>query len=224
MKICILDISYFGEPFSGFARQPGQLTVQGSIEDALRTIFQQDVETTCAGRTDAGVHALHQYVSFVLPVDVDEPDKYAHKLKGSVEQLSHDDVHINDVRIVDGEFSARFDAKARSYSYFICNQDVPPLFARNTSWHIAKPLDIDAMREASKYLIGEHDFKSFCVAVSAKDKPTSRNVISFYILEHEIHGEHLVEIQIKANAFLHSMIRTIVGSLVKVGQGHREPE
>lgn len=128
MIIC-LDISYFGELFSGFARQPGQLTVQGSIEDALKTVFGCEVETTCAGRTDAGVHARHQFVSFESPKDEVDLDK----LKRSLEQLTHDDIHINSVDFKDDDFSARFSAKVREYSYFICNQPNPSLYMRNTS-------------------------------------------------------------------------------------------
>lgn len=217
--ICVLDISYFGEPFSGFARQPGQLTVQGSIEDALLTIFSTDIETTCAGRTDAGVHAKHQFVSFELPKN----DVEVLSLKKSLEQLSHDDIHINNVEIKEGDFSARFDAKQRHYSYFICNQEIPSLFMRNFSWHYPKPLDINLMNEAAEFLIGEHDFKSFCVAASARDKSTMRNISKIKILPHEISEDNIIEIQISGNAFLHSMVRTIVGSLVKIGNGSKPP-
>lgn len=80
------------------------------------------------------------------------------------------------------------------------------------------------MKKAATYLEGEHDFKSFCVASSAKDKPTSRFIHHINLLEHNVFGEHIIEIQVHGNAFLHSMVRTIVGSLVKVGAGHREPE
>ena len=217
MVIC-LDISYFGEPFSGFARQPGQLTVQGSLEDALKTIFSEDVETTCAGRTDAGVHARHQFVSFESPKDEVDLDK----LKRSLEQLTHDDIHINDVEFKDDDFSARFSAKAREYSYFICNQPNPSLYMRNTSWHIAKTLDVQSMQEAAQALKGEHDFKSFCVAKSAEDKTTMRNISNIEFVEHKIFDENIIEIKISGNAFLHSMVRTIVGTLLKIGLGQRD--
>lgn len=195
--ICALDISYFGEPFSGFARQPGQLTVQGSIEDALKTVFGQEIETTCAGRTDAGVHARHQFVSFEAPKsDIEDKLKFAFKLQGSLEQLTHDDIHINNAEIKDDEFSARFDAKERRYSYFICNQKNPALFMRSFSWHVAKPLDIQAMQEAAKQLEGEHDFKSFCVAASAKDKTTMRNISKIEILNYKIFDDNIIEVQV----------------------------
>lgn len=216
--IVLLDISYFGEPFSGFARQPGQLTVQGSIEDALKTIFSAEVETTCAGRTDAGVHALHQFVSFEAPKDDVELDK----LRKSLEQLTHEDIHINSVAFKDDDFSARFSAKARKYSYFICNQPTPSLFMRNCSWHVPKTLDIESMNIAAQALLGEHDFKSFCVAKSAEDKTTMRNISKIDIIEHEIFKDHILEIQVCGNAFLHSMVRTIIGTLIKIGLRQRD--
>lgn len=219
--IIVLDISYFGEPFSGFARQPGQLTVQGNLEDALSRVFACEIETTCAGRTDAGVHARHQFVSFVCD---DEIKFVEDKLHASLEALTHDDIHINKVSFIDGEFSARFDAKLRKYSYFICNQKNPSLFMRDFSWHVKNKLDINAMKKASEYLIGEHDFKSFCVAASAKDKPTMRNISKIEIKQINILGDDIIEVQVWGNAFLHSMVRTLVGSLVKVGSGKKEPQ
>lgn len=215
--IVLLDISYFGEPFSGFARQPGQLTVQGSLEEALKTIFGVDVETTCAGRTDAGVHARHQFVSFDSPKDEVDLDK----LKRSLEQLTNEDIHINSANFKESDFSARFSALSRRYSYFICNQPTPSLFMRNTSWHVAKPLDVQAMQKAAQALLGEKDFRSFCVAKSAEDKTTMRNISKIDIIEREIFGDRILEIQVCGNAFLHSMVRTMVGTLVKVGLGQR---
>ena len=136
--IGILDISYYGKPFCGFARQPEQLTVQGSIEDALKVIFQQEIQTTCAGRTDAGVHAKHQFVSFEIPNNkandlADEPKlkQFASSLNNSIDKLTHDDIHIQNVKITKDDFSARFDAKLRKYSYFIKNSKTPSLFMKD---------------------------------------------------------------------------------------------
>lgn len=216
-----VDISYIGTEFCGFARQPDQLTVQGDIEDALLKVFRYSIETTCAGRTDSGVHAKHQYVTF----DVD--DKYSLnvvKLKSSLNSLTHDDISVNDIKEVEQGFSARFDAKLRKYSYFICNQESAPIYMNSCCWHILKPLDVNAMRQATKFLEGEHDFKSFCVAASAKDKTTMRNISYIDIKTHQIFEDQIIEVLVWGNAFLHSMVRTIVGSLVKVGTGNREPE
>ncbi|MDO5328566.1 MAG: tRNA pseudouridine(38-40) synthase TruA [Coriobacteriia bacterium] len=219
MKTIFLKLEYYGAPFSGFARQPGQLTVQGNLEEALSKVLNSEIVTTCAGRTDSGVHAKSQYVSFPYDSEID-----CFKLKGSLNSLTHDDIYIIDIMQYNFEFSARFDAKSREYSYFICNQEQTPLFMKDFSWHIAKDLNIENMKAASKYLIGEKDFKSFCVAASAKDKTTMRNVQSIDIFEQEIYGDSILEIRICANAFLHSMVRTIIGTLVQVGLGNRSPE
>lgn len=129
-----LDISYFGATFAGFARQPGLLTVQGNLEEALAKVFDHETQTTCAGRTDAGVHAKHQFVSF--EISEDETSRFSNlpnKLKKSLESLTHDDIHILDVEILEHKFSARFDAKMRKYSYFICAQPHAPLLMRDFS-------------------------------------------------------------------------------------------
>lgn len=128
--IVVLDISYYGKPFSGFARQPGILTVQGNLEEAITKVFSTEIDTTCAGRTDAGVHAMHQFVSFEIS---DSKNLSEDKLRGSLEALSHDDIHINSVEFKNENFSARFDAKLRQYSYFIANQINPALFMRDFS-------------------------------------------------------------------------------------------
>lgn len=219
----VLDISYFGENFCGFARQPDVITVQGNLEEALFKVFDKKIETTCAGRTDAGVHAKHQFVSFEID-DNDLKDRSETKIMSYLESLTSDDIHINKLEYKEDEFSARFDAKCRMYSYFIVNQNSPSLFLKDFSWHIEKELDLEAMRQSAKYLVGEHDFKSFCVAASAKNKTTMRNISSIEILNYELFEDNIIEVKIVGNAFLHSMIRNIVGSLIKVGTYNREPE
>ena len=179
-----LTLSYNGAPFSGFARQPGQTTVQGDLEDALRMLFRRDVETTCAGRTDAGVHALGQVVGF----------------------------------------SARFDAQAREYHYHLCVDSTCPIFMKDFSWFVPGGLDITAMEAGAQYLLGEHDFKSFCMAASAEGKPTHRNVREISFHPETVMGENLMSIKVVGNAFLHSMVRTIVGTLVMVGKGQRDAD
>lgn len=215
----LADISYFGKEFCGFARQPNFLTVQGNFELALCRVFRKEVETTCAGRTDSGVHAKHQFVSF----DVEFLDSInLDKIKKSLDSLTHEHITVNSIKIVEDGFSARFDAKLRKYSYFICNQDSMPIFMESCCWHVYKNLDIKAMQKAANYLKGEHDFKSFCVAASSKDKSTMRNISHIQIIKHKIFEDSIIEIQIWGNAFLHSMVRTIVGTLIKVGTGNRD--
>lgn len=221
--VVALTLSYNGGAFSGFAKQPGQLTVQGSLEDALKTIYRHKVETTCAGRTDAGVHAIGQVVSFeITPEEWEE--RSPKKLVKSLNALTHGSVSVRSAQRKKADFSARFSAVSRTYRYFISTAPANPLLMSGFSWHVGKKLDIDAMREAARYLIGEHDFKSFCKAESAKDKPTCRNIVSILFDECSIWNDDMLVITVTGNAFLHSMVRTIVGTLVAIGNGHHDPE
>ncbi|WP_251197535.1 tRNA pseudouridine(38-40) synthase TruA [Anaerotardibacter muris] len=216
-------LTYNGAPFSGFARQNGQRTVQGSIEEALELLFHREVETTCAGRTDTGVHALCQVVSFDLL-----PDEWFRRkpdtLLRSLNALTHEAISFREVRPMPEDFSARFSAMSREYHYYLCTDDAPPLLMESFCWHVAKPLDIEAMRNAAHYLIGEHDFKSFCMAVSAKGKPTKRFVSEVSFTQEQIWNSNFIRIRVVGNAFLHSMVRTMVGTLALVGAGKRPPE
>ncbi len=223
MKTYSLNIAYNGADFSGFARQPGQLTVQGELEHALSLVFRADIPITCAGRTDAGVHARGQVVSFELPDDA-MSGRSERRFLRSMNALTHDDIVVTDLRERPQGFSARFDAASREYRYFIYAHETPPIFMRDFSWHVSSPLDLDAMREGAQHLIGEHDFKSFCMAASAEGRRTWRYVDEISIFEESVMEEHLVVVKIVGNAFLHSMVRSIVGTLVAVGRGRREPD
>ena len=208
-----LTVSYDGTPFCGFARQPGQLTVQGSIETALRTLYRREVETVCAGRTDAGVHARGQVVRVDLSDD-EFASRTARSLKRSLNALVDDRIAISAVQEAPSGFSARFDAG-----------DYRPVLLADRVWHLPKRLDVDAMRAGAAHLIGEHDFKSFCMAASAEGKPTCRNVSAIDIDCVTAAGEDdMIAIRVVGNAFLHSMVRTIVGTLALVGRGQRPPE
>lgn len=218
-----LTVSYNGAPFSGFARQPGQLTVQGELEQALSLVFRRPMEVVCSGRTDAGVHALGQVVSFDVANDELE-GRNLYSLRRSLNALTHEDITVREVEERQPGFSARFDAQWREYHYHVCLDEVPPLFMRDFSWYVHGQLDIDAMREAATYLVGEHDFKSFCMAASAVGKPTCRNVHEISLSREMVMGEDILTIKVVGNAFLHSMVRTIVGTLVMVGRGQRKPE
>ena len=218
-----LTVSYNGGPFCGFARQPGKLTVQGELEQALSLVMRRPVEVVCSGRTDAGVHALGQVISFnVSAKELESRSLYS--LRRSLNALTHEDITVRKVEERDPGFSARFDAQWREYHYHICLDDTPPLFMRDFSWFVHADLDIPAMQQAARYLEGEHDFKSFCMAASAVGKPTCRNVHEISLSRETIMGEEVLTIKVVGNAFLHSMVRTIVGTLVRVGRGLRKPE
>ncbi len=217
-----LLVAYRGDKFAGFARQPLQLTVQGELEHALELLFRRSVETVCAGRTDAGVHARGQVVSFQV-YDKEAADLDLSRFLRSMNALTDDDIAVRDVWQAPDDFSARFDAVSREYRYFLCIDQVAPVFMKDLSWHVGS-LDIAAMERASRCLIGEHDFKSFCKAVSAVDKPTCRNLIEISFSEEERYGEHFLVMRVVGSSFLHSMVRTLVGTLVMVGRGKRSEE
>lgn len=218
----VIKLGYRGEGFCGFAEQPAQRTVAGELRRALETTLRRPCELTCAGRTDAGVHAIAQYVS--VPVTESELMLPGARLMRSLVALTPDDLSIGARFRAQPSFSARFDALSRSYRYRICAGDVRPVLAWDHAWWYKGQLNVEAMNEASKLLLGEHDFKSFCKATSAVDKPTCRYVGALDVRALEEAGENLVAIDITGNAFLHNMVRTIAGSLVEVGRGHRRPE
>lgn len=218
-----LQVAYDGAPFAGFARQPGQLTVQGELERALAVLLRREVPTVCAGRTDAGVHARAQVVSF--DADVAElAGRTARSLQRSLNALVDDRIAVPRVVAAPRGFSARFDAVEREYRYLLFDGPFRPVLFADRAWAVGKPLDVDAMAAAAAHLVGEHDFKSFCLAASAVGKPTTRFVREVAVERAELAGEPVVVVRVIGNAFLHSMVRTMVGTLVAVGLGRRAPE
>lgn len=217
----VIRIGYRGAGFAGFAEQPSVRTVAGELRRALETALRRPCELTCAGRTDAGVHAIAQYVS--VPVTEAELGLSGERLMRSLVALTPDDLSVQAILRAPAGFSARFDAISRSYRYRIAASQARPVLAWEHSWWYRGALDVDAMAEAARPLLGEHDFKSFCKASSAEGKPTSRYVAALDVSRVREAGEELVAIDVTGNAFLHNMVRTIAGSLVEVGRGHREP-
>ena len=213
--VTALTVAYDGAAFLGFARQPAGETVQSRLERSLTVVCRRPVDTVCAGRTDTGVHALGQVVSF--PAHHGDPD--ARALVRSLNALVGPAIRVSDVRRATSGFSARFDAVSREYRYRIASGPVPPLFLEHVSWWVKRPLDVDAMRHAARALVGEHDFRSFCVADSAQGKRTVRRVAAIDLFDEVQLGERSLVVRVEGNAFLHSMVRTIVGSLVEVGVG-----
>jgi tRNA pseudouridine38-40 synthase len=218
--VTVLTVAYDGTSLHGFARQPGLDTVQGRIEDALETILRRRALTVGAGRTDAGVHALGQIVSFeAQPGDVDD-----RALMRSLNAIAGPEVVVTGVRRAHEGFSARYDAQSREYRYLLVPGPVPPLAIAGRAWWTKGSLDLAAMREASSHLTGEHDFRSFCVTGSAEGRPTVRNVETIEIGPACELGEHCIVVRIVGRSFLHSMVRILVGTLVQVGKGRRDPE
>lgn len=218
----VIRLGYRGADFAGFAEQPGMRTVAGELRRALETTLRRECELVCAGRTDAGVHAIAQYVS--VPVSAEELGLPGGKIVRSLSALTPDDLSIQALYRASGGFSARFDARSRTYRYRIAASQARPVLAWDHSWWYRGALDVDAMACSARPLLGEHDFKSFCKASSAEGRPTCRFVERLDVTRVTEAGEDLVAIDITGNAFLHNMVRTIAGSLVEVGRGHRPPE
>lgn len=220
----VLDVAYDGAPFAGFARQTGLETVQGRLEEALRTVLRRDLEIVGAGRTDAGVHALGQVVS--LPATAGEADTLigggGAAFARSLSALAGPGISVHAARVARPGFSARFDASSREYRYRLVGGGASPVLVSRFAWWVRGDLDLESMRDAAASLVGEHDFRSFCVAESAAGKRTVRNVTAVELLETSDLGEECVQVRVVGNAFLHSMVRVIVGTLVEVGLGRKD--
>ena len=208
-----LGIEYDGSRFLGWQTQPGGGAVQDAIEPALSGIACEDIAVTCAGRTDRGVHAREQVVHF----DTDASRPESAWVRG-VNAMLPDSVAVLWAREVDGEFHARYSASARVYRYVLLNRPVrPALAARHAGW-FHTPLDVEAMRRAATLLVGEHDFSAFRSAECQARSP----VRTLHSLDIERRGDR-IDFVLRANAFLHHMVRNLVGTLVYVGKGRHEP-
>lgn len=213
------EVAYDGTDFRGFALQPQVPTVAGALLDAIERVTGERPFLTCAGRTDAGVHARAQVVSFDLPSDALDLDG----LRRRVNKLCGPAVVVRDLRVAPPGFDARHDATGRSYRYRVLNSEVPDPFRSRFVWQVPEPLDLRAMVAACDPLIGEHDFSSFCRApkVPEGQPPASlrRRVRRATWVDA---GDDVVELHIEASAFCHQMVRSIVGTLVEVGRGKRD--
>jgi tRNA pseudouridine38-40 synthase len=207
MPVYRLDLAYDGSGFRGYARQEGQRTVQGELESALITYLKGPVETSVAGRTDAGVHARAQVVSFRCddPLDIGG-------LQRGVNGILGPEISVRSVASAPDGFSARFSATWRQYRYLIDTGPAPDPLTRGYVWHVARELDIEAMRSAASPFVGEHDFSSFCRSVEGKSNV--RRLEELTLVE-----DDLLEFWVRANAFCHQMVRSIVGYLYDVGRG-----
>lgn len=207
--------AYDGGPFHGFAPQPGVATVGGMLATALEAVLGHPVELTCAGRTDAGVHAWGQVVSFdALDRSID-----LQRLQRSVNAMCGPSVVLRDVVAADREFDARFSARSRRYRYRIVNRPMPDPFLVGRAWHVPEPLDRWAMALAGDPFVGEHDFSAFCRRPKGAEPVSLRRRVLDLGWTHE--GDGLLRFEIEATAFCHQMVRSIVGTLVDVGQGRR---
>jgi tRNA pseudouridine38-40 synthase len=208
-----MTVAYDGSGFHGFAPNPGVATVGGTLAGALARVLRHDVELTCAGRTDTGVHAWGQVVSF----DAD-PDRYDPlTLQRSLNRQCGPAIVVRDVGTVGDDFDARRSAAGRTYRYTIVNRPVPDPFLAHIAWHVDEPLDLDLLRLGCDPLIGEHDFAAFCRRARLRDGGEASLVRTVRRAEWTDLGEGVLRFEIEANAFCHQMIRSVVGTLVDVG-------
>ncbi len=205
-----LDIAYDGTAFSGWAAQPARRTVQGDLEAALATVLRLEaVPVTCAGRTDAGVHASGQVCHADVPVGTDPAD-LSRRLVG----VLADDVRVSSIVIAPDGFDARFSALWRRYAYRICDDPAaadPLQRHRVLVWR--RRLDVPAMNAACGGLVGEHDFAAYC-----RRREGASTVRTLHELGWQRHGEGIVQARVVADAFCHSMVRALVGASIAVGE------
>jgi tRNA pseudouridine38-40 synthase len=213
MRIALV-VEYCGTGFCGWQRQPGSRTVQECLETAVSAVAAKPVRVFCAGRTDAGVHALGQVVHFDSPVA-----RAASAWTFGVNANLPDDVAVIACQEVGEDFHARFSAVRRHYRYVIFNRALrPAVLAGRVSW-VYRPLDEVLMAEAAAALLGEHDFSSYRAYACQAKNP----VRTVHRLDVTRHGPYVI-IEIVANAFLHHMVRNIAGVLIDIGAGRRSPQ
>ncbi|MBL8305964.1 MAG: tRNA pseudouridine(38-40) synthase TruA [Rubrivivax sp.] len=208
-----LGLSYRGQAYQGWQSQPGGNTVQDKVEAALSAFADQAVTTVCAGRTDAGVHALNQVVHVDAPVER-EPFSW---VRGTNRFLPPD-IAVQWCQAVPGHFHARNSARGRRYRFVILESAVRPALEAGLAGWVFRPLSGEAMREAAAHLIGEHDFTSFRAANCQSPTPVKQ----LRKIAIEQRGAYW-RFDFDANAFLYHMVRNIVGCLVVVGQGRQPP-
>ncbi|TYB92377.1 MAG: tRNA pseudouridine(38-40) synthase TruA [Kosmotoga sp.] len=214
MKKFAAVVAYDGSNFHGFQVQPDQRTVQGDIEKALEIIHKQSIQCEGAGRTDTGVHALGQVVSFESYLDRLDPET----MKNALNANFPDDMYVRRVYVVKNGFSPRFSARRRIYNYLIDNSIEPNIFRRKYLWWFPYRIDIEKMRNTTRYLLGEKDFTVFRTGRDDRDPIRTINSIRIIRLKHNV-----LMVRVEGISFLRRMVRNIVGTLIQVGVGSIKP-
>lgn len=203
-----LTIEYDGTNFSGYQIQPGKRTIQGEIENALEKLYGEKVMTFSSGRTDAGVHAFGAVLHFDPPKTLKNP-----KIQESINACLPEDVKVVKLEKTDETFDARFSAKRKTYVYkFYLSKFEHPL-QRNHALQVDDRVDVEKMNQACKYLVGEHDFRSFVARKSGK----TNFVRTIFDAKIEKTAENEYQFKISGNGFLYNMVRIIMGTLINVG-------
>ena len=214
MKRVMLEIAYDGTNYCGWQVQPNGITVQEVINQKLSELLKEPIETIGASRTDAGVHALGNVAVFDTSARMP-----GEKISYALNQRLPEDIRIQMSKEVEPDFHPRYRNSRKTYEYRILNKKFPVPTKRLYSHFTYLPLDVEKMRKAGEYLLGEHDFKSFC-AIGAQVKTTVRTI---YACDVEKEGD-IITIRVTGNGFLYNMVRIIAGTLVQVGGGAIEPE
>lgn len=210
-----LIIQYDGGRYKGWQRLgKGENTIQGKIENVLSELVGKNIEIIGCSRTDAGVHALAQVANFKISENLTERE-----IKNYLNKYLPQDISIKEVTKVPERFHARYNAKDKTYIYKIWNEDYINPFMRKYSMHIEKKLNVDNVKKAAQYFIGEHDFTAFSNAKSKK-KTTVRKIYSINIEE----KDGFIKIRVRGNGFLYNMVRKIVGTLIEVGLGEKNSD
>ena len=208
-----LTIEYDGTRYSGWQRLSGtENTIQGKLEQVLSKLAGESIEITGSGRTDAGVHAYAQVANFKTSFKA-SPDQ----ILTYVNTYLPEDIVVIKVKEADPMFHSRYNANTKEYLYRVWNHAIPSALERRFSYHFPEQLDLDRLKEGAALLLGTHDFKAFSVGKSKKS--TIRAIMAIEITQHD----HMLEFVVKGNGFLHNMVRIIVGTLLEVGSGKRQP-
>lgn len=214
MKRIKLTIAYDGTNYCGWQVQPNGITVEEVVNKALKKLTGEDIQVIGASRTDSGVHALGNVAVFDTHTTI-PPERISYALN---QRLPEDIVIVKSEEVAE-DFHPRYCDCSKTYEYHILNTRIPIPTKRLTNYFVSYDLDVEKMRKAAGYLIGEHDFVSFC-NVRADVEDTVRTVTELEILKD---GEEIT-IRISGNGFLYNMVRIIVGTLIRVGRGFYEPE
>ena len=214
MRNIKIIIEYDGKDWGGWQKQPNKLNIQGEIERAIEEITGEKVQLIASGRTDAGVHALAQVANFKIEKDI-PVEKIPYALNSKLKKS----IRIKSAEEVDEKFHSRYTCKRKTYKYIINNSLQGTAIYRNLQYHFPEKLDEEKMNKGIKYLIGEHDFKSF----KASGTSSKSSVRIIYDANVKREGE-IVTIELTGNGFLYNMVRIIAGTLVDVGIGKIKSE
>lgn len=208
-------IAYDGTRFSGYQIQPDRRTIQGKLEAALTKMHKgKRVKVIASGRTDQGVHALGQVIHFDTNLSIP-----IQNWRRALNTMLPDDIMVKDIQEAAEDFHARYDAVEKEYHYLIWNDQEKDIFKRNYSHYVPESLNIEAMQQAGRYLLGTHDFSAFCAANSTVKGDKIRTITAIDIGK----DNNQIQIRVKGTGFLYNMVRIIVGTLIEIGKGDRTP-